>query len=435
MALLVYLKNDFETQHEMDQYFTLCGKLKEYYGSKEELCVFIGNYSIGGCSLDGFIIKQTGFAVIEFKSHGGEIIAVENGPWISNGKEIKGGAPGKNVLEQIKINRSGVRNFLRSLNILPEENKMDLGGIVVFNEIIKLDNRISSSSINLWLKICDNNTFVQNVRVTKGRNISFSTNEVLNIVSLLGLSYNDIDKEYCAFPETVEEKNEESILYEDKEPIVSPKQIEEDETVDTNTTDVKRLDSLSLSDIKSVFQAELKAAVKEAIKDLRLSQISDDEIEKVISVPKEVDKAESPKSILSLAVNILTDTETESYTYMADRIQQSIDNEGIVLYNGNDEKIEVPLIACMAQVYPSFVRDSAEWVEEFYGWTNSNRTIVIYFNRVSSDKREALLRQYFDEKTVECWLCYRVLFDSDETMAIRVEDSDGSWHEHIISVC
>lgn len=87
----------------------------------------------------------------------------------------------------------------------------------------------------------------------------------------------------------------------------------------------------------------------------------------------------------------------------------------------------------MSLLYPSFVRDSEDYEDEFYGWLNADSIIVIYFDRLAADKREATLRQYLDASTVDCWLENRRQFDDESCMAVRINDVSGCWYEHIIN--
>ena len=81
MALLVYKFSDYEHTAEREQYRALCKQLKAYYENRDEICIFIANYNIYDCELDGMIIKQDAITAVEFKNFGGTITAVENGHW------------------------------------------------------------------------------------------------------------------------------------------------------------------------------------------------------------------------------------------------------------------------------------------------------------------------------------------------------------------
>lgn len=145
-------------------------------------------------------------------------------------------------------------------------------------------------------------------------------------------------------------------------------------------------------------------------------------------------QSSTPKAV-SMAVREFTSSADAGYSAMASAVQHAIDNNGSIIYNGNDEdsSVHVPFLASIAQVYPSFVRTSPDWDDEFFGWCDSARTVAIYFSHVAADQRETLLRQYLDATTVNYWLSHRSQFDDADCIAIRVEDNDGTWYEHIIN--
>lgn len=195
MSFLAYQKNNFSHQHESEQYFDLCKRLKEYYGSKREMCVFISNYSINGCELDGLIIKNNAFIIVEFKSCGGKIWTSENDHWLHDGEIIRGGAD-KTVFEQIKTNRSGLSHYIKDKQFLPNSKRIDIGGVVVFHKPIEIIKKLEGNT-DLWLKICDNTDFVEKVRSYSARDISMSDEVIVNhILPTLGLCNNDCDTTY-----------------------------------------------------------------------------------------------------------------------------------------------------------------------------------------------------------------------------------------------
>lgn len=110
MALLVYKFSDYEHTAEREQYRALCKQQKAYYENRDDICIFIANYNIYDCELDGMIIKQDAIMAVEFKNFGGTITAVENGHWkTSDGTIVKGGSR-KSVYQQAKFNHIVIRD-------------------------------------------------------------------------------------------------------------------------------------------------------------------------------------------------------------------------------------------------------------------------------------------------------------------------------------
>ena len=55
MELLVYKFSDYEHTAGRKLYRALCKHLKTYYENRDEICIFVANYNIYDCELDGII--------------------------------------------------------------------------------------------------------------------------------------------------------------------------------------------------------------------------------------------------------------------------------------------------------------------------------------------------------------------------------------------
>lgn len=127
MSFIAFKISDYEHTAEREQYRTICNLLRSKYEASDELCVFIANYNIFDCELDGILIKSDAIISIEFKNYGGEIKAVENGPWtLADGTIIKGGSR-KSVYQQAKLNHVALKNGLKEGRILPNKMLKDIG--------------------------------------------------------------------------------------------------------------------------------------------------------------------------------------------------------------------------------------------------------------------------------------------------------------------
>lgn len=137
------------------------------------------------------------------------------------------------------------------------------------------------------------------------------------------------------------------------------------------------------------------------------------------------DEMEEPKS-LCIA---LTECEGNSAEMeaVASRIGASIKNGGKSIYNGNDEEIDVPQLFKTAELHPKYVHRE----QEFGGWLNAKHIKMIDFGKCGTEQRHDLLKQHFDSKTFQTWLDCRKEFDNASTVAIHVDDTDGSWYEYI----
>ncbi len=196
MGLLVYKFSDYEHTAEREQFRTLCKSLKSFFGGKEDMCIFIANYNIYDCELDGIIIKNDAIISVEFKNYGGTVTAVENGHWkLSDGTIIKGGSR-KTVYQQANLNHVAIKRGFADGNIIKPSCLKDVAALVVFNQDIILDNRLSSKAQS-WLHITDNVHFLEKVEDITSKKTSLSNEEILGLIDKLGLDAEYRCDEYC----------------------------------------------------------------------------------------------------------------------------------------------------------------------------------------------------------------------------------------------
>ena len=159
MSLLVYLPRKFDQTHEREQFRNVCKLLKKRYGSREdEMCIFVANYNIGDVEPDGFLIKNDGLAILEFKDYGGTVTAAENGQWKGvspEGKEyvVKGGSGNKNPYAQARINRNAFKPAFAETGALSEEQLKGISSIILFHQDCVINNNISPGI--RWIKVVD----------------------------------------------------------------------------------------------------------------------------------------------------------------------------------------------------------------------------------------------------------------------------------------
>ena len=195
MGLLVYKFSDYEYTAEREQYRNLCKQLQSYYGSKDELCIFIANYNIYDCELDGLLIKQDSILVVEFKNYGGCVTAVDNGEWkLSDGTVIKGGSR-KTLYKQIHINHAMVRGGLKDGNVITSKSASGIAALVVFHQPITLDNKLSARTRS-WLHVCDETTFMEKVQDITSKSIEFNRRDMLSIIEKMALDRDYLDETY-----------------------------------------------------------------------------------------------------------------------------------------------------------------------------------------------------------------------------------------------
>ena len=195
MALLVYKLSNYEHTAEREQYRNLCKQLKSYYASRDEICLFIANYNIYDCELDGIIIKQDAIICVEFKYYGGQVTATDNGNWtLSDGTIIKGGSR-KSVYQQVKLNHIALRQGFADGGILPKKMLKDVAALVVFHHPVTIDNHLTTKTQS-WLHIADESTFIEKVQDITSTATDLTDSDFLNLIDKLALQREYLEEEY-----------------------------------------------------------------------------------------------------------------------------------------------------------------------------------------------------------------------------------------------
>ncbi len=116
MGIRVYCGTDFKRyEHEWKQFKELIETTQiEYKNSKEDVHI-IGNVYIGGRRLDAIIIKETGIAIIDFKSYEGKVIGKENGDWYVINPQREKEILHQNLFEQLTEYKSLLVSNLKNM--------------------------------------------------------------------------------------------------------------------------------------------------------------------------------------------------------------------------------------------------------------------------------------------------------------------------------
>lgn len=195
MALLVYKFSDYEHTAEREQYRNLCKQMKSYYATRDEICIFIANYNIYDCELDGIIIKQDAIICVEFKNYGGKVTVTDNGNWkLSDGTIIKGGSR-KSVYQQAKLNHIAVRQGFSEGGIMPAKMLKDIAALVVFHQPIVLENLLSAKT-QCWLYVADETSFMEKVQDITSKATNLTHDDMLLLIDRLALSREYLDENY-----------------------------------------------------------------------------------------------------------------------------------------------------------------------------------------------------------------------------------------------
>lgn len=147
------------------------------------------------------------------------------------------------------------------------------------------------------------------------------------------------------------------------------------------------------------------------------------------------------KHNLCIAVYETSNMESETAQLIYRRLQESIDNNCAVIYNGNDETIEVPFVARLHQMHPDFIKESEEYDGPFDGWDNSTHLFMVDGLRCSQDQFIDLVAKNFSSDIIKLWAETLKLasiqsdlpiFLGKGCLAIHCDQIEGTWFEYII---
>lgn len=229
-GFIAFRCSDFDNTAEREQFRALCKMLKKkyQYQETEKMCFLIANYNIFDCEFDAILIKNDAIIAIEFKNYGGNIVAVENGDWKSNGTIIKGGSR-KTVYQQARVNHAALKNGLSELGINKDWIK-DLPSIVVFNKLITIENKLSNK-VQSWLYITDNAHFIEKVEDITCKTTNMSNTEMVDLAIKLNLN-SFIDKDLSYFP--LDEHEEKPNVGEPETPVEAVLQVIDETEIDSS---------------------------------------------------------------------------------------------------------------------------------------------------------------------------------------------------------
>lgn len=144
---------------------------------------------------------------------------------------------------------------------------------------------------------------------------------------------------------------------------------------------------------------------------------------------------------LCIAVCETSNVESETAQIIYRKLQESIDKNSAVIYNGNDEKIEVPFVARLHRLHPNFIKESEEYEGPFDGWDNCTHILMVDGSRCSHDQFIDIVTKNFSNEIIKMWAHTLKLSISQSNLpiflgqgclAIHCDQNDGTWFEYII---
>lgn len=227
MSLLIYLPRKFDQTHEREQYRNICKLLKSrYMGKEDEMCLFVANYNIGDVEPDGFLIKNDGLSLVEFKDYGGVINVTENGDWKGVREDggtfvVKGGAGRKNPYAQARINRNAFKSAIVEIGALNTEQAKNISGMVLFHQPCTFNNEVSPGI--RWFKVADENSFIDCFDDIVTPNLDLEEKDFYKLIDRLALDRDWLEVRYSDVS-VLERKSE----YDENPGMLFPEMEEED---------------------------------------------------------------------------------------------------------------------------------------------------------------------------------------------------------------
>ena len=152
MSILLYGKNADRThENQMLQEFIQILKADWEHANKD--IILIPNSMWNGAEIDLVCVLPSALLLIDFKKYKGHLTAAENGPWLMDGVEVKGGSR-ENPYHQLLINKRSVMKWLDHHNLLQDRNVTHVSAAVVFSGPIT-GQPILSPKVKPWFHTTD----------------------------------------------------------------------------------------------------------------------------------------------------------------------------------------------------------------------------------------------------------------------------------------
>lgn len=148
---------------------------------------------------------------------------------------------------------------------------------------------------------------------------------------------------------------------------------------------------------------------------------------------------------LCIAVSETCDSFSSVAEAVYAKIQNAIDNDSAALYNGNDEKVEVPILTPIRNLFPKTHNpESPQFEGLFNGWEKACHLLMVDASKCATDIFISLIVEHFSEDLATIWAAALKeaqkdkdfpVFLGEDCAAVHVDLTDGSWFEFIIENC
>lgn len=152
MSILLFGQQADRT-HENKMLREFIQLLKTDWGHTGKDLILIANSMWGGAEIDLVCILPSSILVVDFKHYSGHLSAAENGPWMIDGVEVKGGSK-VNPYQQLRDNKFSIIDWLKSNKLLDGRDIGHINAAVVFTGPITGKPTLSVSA-SYWFHSVD----------------------------------------------------------------------------------------------------------------------------------------------------------------------------------------------------------------------------------------------------------------------------------------
>lgn len=131
MSILLYGQKADRT-HENYMLRTFIQAIMADWQHTDKDVVLIANSMWNGAEIDLICILPSAVLMVDFKDYKGQLTAAENGPWIIDGIEVKGGSKA-NPFHQLRDNKFAVMDWFKKHHLLQDRNVSHTSAAVIFS--------------------------------------------------------------------------------------------------------------------------------------------------------------------------------------------------------------------------------------------------------------------------------------------------------------
>ena len=187
MTFHAYRGNAFEHTHENKIFNDLYDLLEEVWKHRDEPLHLLGNFFVDGRDVDAIIIKRNALIVLDFKDFGGALKFSENGPWMIDGKKVRGGSKA-NPYHQIRENKFLLLEYLqRKLDLQSSPNYGHIAGLCVFHRPVEFDHNSLPGPVSRWFHITDIDRALRDIDAIVSKEINFTNIDIQTIIDRLNV--------------------------------------------------------------------------------------------------------------------------------------------------------------------------------------------------------------------------------------------------------